>query len=122
ETLMPAVNGHVLSFRLLQASRSTSSFTPAATIDGANGLIATAGSFCLFCGNVVDGLPLVTSVSDPYGVAAASPDATAMASAKAAAVPMSLRMSSPPSLVCSNLAGRDSTCGAHSLDGLCAEG
>src|SRR5437868_258956 len=35
---------------------------------GACASIATAGSFCLFCGNVVVGLPQVTSASPPDGV------------------------------------------------------
>src|SRR6266511_1728564 len=80
ETPMPAVNGHVTSVRLLHASRSISSFTPAAAMVGTNGLTATAGSFCLFCGNGVDGLPTVgTWVSLLYGVAAATPSRTASA-------------------------------------------
>ena len=63
ETPMPVVNGHVLSVRLLHASRSISSFEPAAAIVGTAGFTATAGSFCLFCANGDIGLPTVTSVS-----------------------------------------------------------
>src|SRR5919199_343910 len=72
ETPTPAVNGHVTSLRLLHASRSISSFTPAAAIEGTAGFTATAGSFCLFCGKGVVGLPTVTRVSLVYGVAPAS--------------------------------------------------
>jgi hypothetical protein len=43
ETPTPAVNGQVLSVRLSHASRSISSFAPAATRVGTIGLIATAG-------------------------------------------------------------------------------
>src|SRR3954447_25730357 len=91
----PPVNGHVLSSRLLHASRSRSSFAPAATIDGAIGLTATAGSFCLFCAKVVGGLAFVTSVSEKYGVAAARPDATAKTVATAAAAPITFLMVLP---------------------------
>src|SRR3954464_7548619 len=71
EVPTPVVNGHVTSLRLLQASRSISSFAPAAAIDGMSGLTATAGSFCLFCGNGFVGLPELTRVSPPLGVAPA---------------------------------------------------
>src|SRR5213592_2480541 len=116
ETLIRVVNGQVLSSRLLHASRSISSFTPAAAIDGAIGLTATAGSFCLFCANVVVGLAFVTSVSDPYGVAAASPATTPTARATAAAVTMSLLMCLP--LFFRLRSRRDSNCDVHSIDGL----
>src|ERR671936_1908504 len=92
---MPAVKGHVLSFRLLQASMSTSSFTPAAAIDGSIGFTATAGSFCLFCENGVDGLPTVTSVSEPLGVAPTTPTTSASAPSAAANAARSLCMLSP---------------------------
>src|ERR671933_2799588 len=84
DTPTPGVNGHVLSVRLLQDSRSISSFTPAATMFGAIGLIATAGSFCLFCGNGDAGLPTVTSVSPPWVASAAGTKSTAAATATAA--------------------------------------
>src|SRR5437868_6007691 len=64
EVPTPNVNGHVTSLRLLHASRSISSFAPAATMFGAAGLIATAGSFCLFCGNGVPMFPTVTRASE----------------------------------------------------------
>src|ERR687888_705749 len=91
----PTVNGQVTSLRLLQASRSTSSFTPAAAIDGSIGFTATAGSFCLFCGNGVDGLPTVTSVSDPLGVAAATPTTAASAPSATAIAATSFLISLP---------------------------
>src|SRR5437016_8616976 len=69
ETPTPAVNGHVLSAPALQASRSMLSFAPAARTFGWNWSTATAGSFCLFCENGVDGLPTVTSDSVPTRVA-----------------------------------------------------
>src|SRR5690242_18633152 len=68
----PRVKGHVLSLPLLHASRSISSVADAAEIAGTAGFTATAGPYCLFCGNCVVGLPDVTSVSLPYGVAPAS--------------------------------------------------
>src|SRR4029453_9383661 len=76
---MPGVNGHVLSSRLLHASMSISSLAPAAAMLGSAGFTATAGSFCLFCGNGVDGLPIVTNVSSAFGVAAATPTTSATA-------------------------------------------
>jgi len=76
---MPGVNWHVLSSRLLHASISISSLTPAAAMVGSAGFTVTAGSFCLFCENGVDGLPTVTSVSAPFGVAAATPTTRATA-------------------------------------------
>src|SRR6266536_2301504 len=80
ETPMPVVNGHVTSERLLHASRSISSFTPAAAILGTYGLTATAGSFCLLCVNGDIGLPAVgTCVSRLFGVAAATPRRTVSA-------------------------------------------
>src|ERR671924_1572452 len=95
---MPGVNGHVTSLRLLQASRSTSSLAPAAAIDGSIGFTATAGSFCLFCGNGVDGLPTVTSVSEPLGVAAATPTTSASAPSAATVAVTSFLMNAPPRL------------------------
>src|ERR687888_1950549 len=95
---MPGVNGQVLSFRLLHASRSISSFTPAAAMLGSAGFTATAGSFCLFCGNGVDtydGLPTVTSVSAPFGVAAATPATSATALTASAVAAMNLLISHP---------------------------
>src|SRR3954471_19674594 len=79
ETLIPVVNGHVVSLRLLHASRSISSLEPAATMSGTNGLTATAGSFCLFCEDGDGGLPLVTRVSSVVAVAPAIPTANATA-------------------------------------------
>jgi hypothetical protein len=63
ETPTPGVNGHVLSVPALHASMLTSSFDPAARIFGWFASTASAGSFCLFCENGVDGLPTVTCVS-----------------------------------------------------------
>jgi hypothetical protein len=51
---------------------------------GTIGLIATAGSFCLFCGNGDGGLPTVTSVSPPCVASAAGTRSTAAATATAA--------------------------------------
>src|SRR4029450_5061664 len=52
---------------------------------GAIGLIATAGSFCLFCGNGDGGLPTVTRVSPPCVASPAGTTSTATATATAAA-------------------------------------
>ena len=90
---MPGVNGHVLSFRLLHASRSISSFTPAAAMLRSAGLTATAGSFCLFCGNGVVGLPTVIRVSAPFGVAAATPTTSASALTASAVAAINLLIS-----------------------------
>src|ERR1700751_5503645 len=46
-----------------QGRLSISSLAPAATRLGFAGSTATLGSFCLFCGDGLGGLPLVTSVS-----------------------------------------------------------
>src|ERR687885_2080806 len=99
ETPTPAVNGQVTSLRLLQASRSISSFTPAAAIAGSAGLTTAAGSFCLFCGNGVGGLPIVTSVSEPLGVAPASATTTSAAAAASAAVTSTFLISPPSKLL-----------------------
>src|ERR671933_1014588 len=95
EVPTPGVNGQVTSLRLLHASRSISSLAPAAAMLGSIGFTATAGSFCLFCGNGVDGLPTVTSVSEPFGVAAATPTTSASAPSAAAIVARNLFMLSP---------------------------
>jgi hypothetical protein len=58
---------------------SISSLTPAAAMLGSFGFTATAGSFCLFCANGDGGLRTVTNVSDPFGVAAATPTTIATA-------------------------------------------
>src|SRR6266566_6135212 len=63
ETPTPGVNGQVVGFPALQASRSISSFEPAARIVGLLASTASAGSFCLFWANGEVGLPTVTSVS-----------------------------------------------------------
>src|ERR1700693_5822543 len=60
ETPMPGVNGQLFP---LHGARSISSLDPAARTDGLFASTAIAGSFCLFCGNVVCGLPLLTSTS-----------------------------------------------------------
>src|SRR6266511_4944263 len=96
ETPMPAVNGHVTSDRLLQASRSSSSFAPAAAMVGTYGFTATAGSFCLFCGNGAGWLPMVTSVSPAFGVAAATPSRTANAASVANDPARIFFINSPP--------------------------
>jgi hypothetical protein len=49
----------------LHSSMSMLSFAPATTTFGWTGLIATAGSFCLFCEKNSSSLPTVTSVSAP---------------------------------------------------------
>ena len=64
------VNGHVVSFPALHGSRSMLSLAPAARIVGSFASIATAGSFCLFCGNGVLG-PAVTSDSPACAAAGA---------------------------------------------------
>src|SRR3954471_4090315 len=79
ETLIPVVKGHVVSPRLLHASRSISSLEPAAAMLGRNGLTAPAGWFCLFCENGDGGLPIVTRVSSVVAVAPAMPTANATA-------------------------------------------
>src|SRR5436190_4985775 len=76
---MPGVKGQVLSSRLLHASMSISSLTPAAAMLGSFGFTATAGSFCLLWENGDGGLPTVTNVSDPFGVAADTPPTIAAA-------------------------------------------
>src|SRR6266536_5155128 len=97
ETPMPAVNGHVTSDRLLHASRSISSFTPAAAMFGTYGFTATAGSFCLFCVNGDIGLPAVgTCVSLLLGVAAATPRSTVSATKVADAPARIFFMCFPP--------------------------
>src|SRR5258708_10513583 len=62
ETPTPCVNGQLLP---AQGARSISSFEPAAKMFGCLASTASAGSFCLFCGKGVGGLPTVTSVSPP---------------------------------------------------------
>src|SRR5919198_6302396 len=59
------VNGQVLSVPALQASMSMLSFAPAATMFDWIGLMATAGSFCLFWEKIPSLLSTVTSVSGP---------------------------------------------------------
>src|SRR4051794_4856915 len=46
-----------------QGPSSISSFDPEARTLGLVGSIATVGSFCLFCGNGLGGLPVFTSAS-----------------------------------------------------------
>ena len=55
------VNGQVDGSPAAQDSMSISSFAPATTTEGSCASMATAGSFCLFWENGVDGLPTVTS-------------------------------------------------------------
>src|SRR2546422_1023661 len=66
---MPAVNGHVVGSPALQASMSMLSFEPAASTSSLPASIASAGSFCLFCENGLDGLPTETSRSPAAAVA-----------------------------------------------------
>jgi hypothetical protein len=61
ETPTPFVNGQVDGSPAAQDSMSISSFAPATTTEGSCASMATAGSFCLFWENGVDGLPTVTS-------------------------------------------------------------
>src|SRR5436305_14823330 len=80
ETPTPGVNGHVVSSPALQASMSMLSFAPAASEFGMCASTASAGSFCLFCENGVDWLPVLTSVSglsaNAAGTATVTPAAT----------------------------------------------
>src|SRR4051794_11098022 len=57
---MPWTNGQLLPS---QSGSSISSFEPASTMLVWSGSTATAGSFCLFCGNGDGLLPTETSVS-----------------------------------------------------------
>ena len=80
EPPMRKVNGQVVSSPALHASSSMLSFAPAARIFGACASMATAGSFCLFCENGVDGLPDVTIESVPNaktGTASKAPNTAA---------------------------------------------
>src|SRR4051794_25486450 len=63
---MPCTNGHELP---TQSGSSISSLDPAIAICEFQGSIATAGSFCLFCGNVDGWLPTDTieSASEAAG-------------------------------------------------------
>src|SRR3954463_14808574 len=72
---MPAVNGHVVSSPALHASSSISSLAPATMTFGAWASMARAGSFCLFCENGPEGLPLLTRVSPPAANAVADASA-----------------------------------------------
>src|SRR3954452_14671021 len=57
---------------------SISSFEPAARTVGLVGSTATVGSFCLFCGNGLGGLPVLTSASTAaWATAGAAPMASA---------------------------------------------
>src|SRR5947209_120888 len=60
DTPTPVVKGQELPEH---GARSISSLAPAATISGFDALTATLGSFCLFRGKGVGGLPTLTSVS-----------------------------------------------------------
>src|SRR5436190_10291544 len=73
---MPGVNGHVVSFPALHASRSMLSLAPEARMFGWFASIATAGSFCLFCENGLGGLPMVTRVSGLKAAAGSAVDST----------------------------------------------
>src|SRR4030088_1733115 len=57
---MPGVNGHWVP---LHGARSISSLEPETSTFGWLASTARAGSFCLFCGNGVGGLPTVTCES-----------------------------------------------------------
>src|SRR5437660_11451475 len=59
----PGVNGQVVGSPALQASKSISSFAPAARTLGLWASTARAGSFCLFAENGDAGLPMDTRVS-----------------------------------------------------------
>ncbi len=63
----PGVNGHgassVAKIVVPHGALSISSFEPAARTSGREASIATDGSFCLFRGNGVVGLPTVTRAS-----------------------------------------------------------
>src|SRR4029450_7941850 len=47
----------------LHGATSISSLAPTASIDGCAGSTAMDGSFCLFCGNGVGGLPALATLS-----------------------------------------------------------
>src|SRR5215208_3455010 len=76
----PGVNGHgdssVANTVVPHGAMSISSFAPAASVLGRDASIATAGSFCLFRGNGVVGLPTVTRAS--VAAAAATAKTSAM--------------------------------------------
>jgi hypothetical protein len=73
------VNGHVVGSPAAHDSSSISSLAPATTTPGSWASIATAGSFCLFCENGVDGLPTDTSVSGGGAATATAAPAKAVA-------------------------------------------
>src|SRR6478609_6670054 len=93
----PGVNGHVLSVPALHASMSISSLEPATSTLGCSASIATAGSFCLFCENGVNGLPTVTRLSGLN--AAAVPAPTNNAPVTSTDTKATLRIENPPRLV-----------------------
>jgi hypothetical protein len=66
EVPTPGVNGQVVSSPALHASMSISSLAPAAKMLGWAWSTATAGSFCLFWENGLEGLPTDTRVSPPW--------------------------------------------------------
>src|SRR5438067_4106445 len=80
DTPTPFVKGQVVSLAALQASMSTSSLAPAASMSLLLASTARAGSFCLFSENGVVWLPVVTRdppVTTAYpGAAAASASAS----------------------------------------------
>src|SRR3954451_15150409 len=60
-----------------QGPSSISSFDPAARTLGLVGSTATVGSFCLFCGNGLGGLPVLTNASAAaWATAGAAPKAS----------------------------------------------
>src|SRR3954471_1494279 len=92
---MPAVNGHVVSLPALHASSSISSLAPATMTFGAWASTARAGSFCLFCENGPDGLPLLTRVSPPAATAVADASAITAPTTTIENVGPRLRICSP---------------------------
>src|SRR6266511_1479946 len=105
---MPGVKGQVLSVPALHASMSMLSFDPAARTAGWLASTASAGSFCLFCENGVDGLPTETRVS---GLSAkATPTIAPTASAAANKVARNVLIGSPFRVGCRPEA-YDKSCG-----------
>src|SRR5215211_8103176 len=73
----PGVNGQVVGSPALQASMSMLSLEPAASTSSWLASIASAGSFCLFCENGLDGLPTETSRSPGAATAPGTDSASA---------------------------------------------
>src|SRR5213592_1754791 len=88
----PLVKGQLFGGAAAHASRSISSFAPAARTLGSFALTAIDGSFCLFCVNGDVGLPTEMRTSLPL-VAPAMPTAEPAANSVAANIQRNLLMS-----------------------------